>query len=200
MESSLLPFSKYTKPVFGQGKPNGKLGLIVDLREIISLIADDYTNNNHPDSTLPDAAQHLAGKSLFCKLDCSQVYHCSQMVDQRSVELLAFNFASRSFAYKRLAQGFSRSLSAFSSSMRKCLDPVVKADQCAQYVDNIGIAANKAHPEHSGSLQVYSPGRSETNNWEMPLWSQTSLTPRKNYFTRRNLTTSPNISRVPRQT
>ena len=66
------------------------------------------------------------------------------MADQRSVEMLAFNFASRTFAYKRLAQGLSRSVSAFSSFMREYLDPVVKADQCAQYVDDIGIAANNA--------------------------------------------------------
>ena len=58
--------------------------------------------------------------------------------------MLAFIFASRTFAYKRLAQGLSRSLSAFSSFMREYLDPVVKADQCAQYVDDIGIAANNA--------------------------------------------------------
>ena len=102
-----------------------------------SLIADDYTNNNHPVSTLSDAAQHLAGKSLFCKLDCSQAYHCLQMADQRSVEMLAINFATRNFAYER-------SVPAFSSSMREYLDPVVKAGQCAQYVDDIGIAANYA--------------------------------------------------------
>ena len=66
------------------------------------------------------------------------------MADQRSVEMLAFNFASRTFAYKRLAQGLSRSVSVFSSFMREYLDPVVKADQCAQYVDDIGIAANNA--------------------------------------------------------
>ena len=66
------------------------------------------------------------------------------MADQRSVEMLAFNLASRTFAYKRFAQGLSRSVSAFSSFMREYLDPVVKADQCAQYVDDIGIAANKA--------------------------------------------------------
>ena len=86
----------------------------------------------------------MAGKYLVCKLDCSQAYHCLQMADQRSVEMLAFNFASRTFAYKRLAQGLSRSVSAFSSFMREYLDPVVKADQCAQYVDDIGIAANNA--------------------------------------------------------
>ena len=137
-----LPFSKYASPIFAQRKPNGKLRLLVDLRKINALIADDYINNNHPVSTLSDAAQHLAGKKLFCKLDCSQAYHCLQMADQRSVELLAFNFASRTFAYRRLVQGLSRALSAFSSFMREYLDSVIKADQCAQYVDDIGIAAN----------------------------------------------------------
>ena len=129
---TVLPFSKYASPIFAQRKLNGKLRLLVDLRKFNTLIADDYTNNNHPVSTLSDAAQHLAGKSLFCKLDCSQAYHCLQMADQRSVEMLAFNFASRTFAYRKIAQGLSRSVSSFWSFMREYLDPIVKADQCAQ--------------------------------------------------------------------
>ena len=80
-----LPFSKYGSPIFAQKKPNGKLRLLVDLRNINNLISDDYINNNHPVSTLTDAAQHMAGKKLFCKLDCSQAYHCLQMADQRSI-------------------------------------------------------------------------------------------------------------------
>ena len=82
-----LPFSKYASPIFAQRKPNGKLRLLVDLRKINALISDDYINNNHPVSTLSDAAQHLAGKKLFCKLDCSQAYHCLKMADQRSIEI-----------------------------------------------------------------------------------------------------------------
>ena len=139
-----LLFSKYASPIFARRKPNGKLRLLVDLSKINTLIADDYTNNNHPVSTFSDAAQHLARKPLFCKLDCSQAHHCLQMADQRSVEMLASNFASRTFAYKRLAQGLNRSVSAFSSFMREYLEPVVKANQCAQYLDDIGIAANNA--------------------------------------------------------
>ena len=137
-----LPFSKHASPIFAQRKPNGKLRLSVDLRKINTLIADDYINNNRPVSTLTDAAQHMAGENMFCKLDCSPAYHCLQMADQQSIELLAFNFASRTFAYRRLAQELSRSLSAFSSFIPEYLDPVIKADQCAQYVDDIGIAAN----------------------------------------------------------
>ena len=95
---TVLPFSKYASRTFAQRKPNGKIRLVVDLRQINKLIADDYTNNNSSVSTLSDAAQHLAGKSLFCKLDCCQAYHCLQMADQRSVEMLAFNFASRTVA------------------------------------------------------------------------------------------------------
>ena len=130
---TVLPFSKYASPILAQRKPNGKLRLLVDLRKINTLIADDYTNNIHPVGTLSEAAQHLAGKSLFCKLDCSQANHCLQMTDQRLVEMLAFKFASRTFACRRLAQGLSRSVSAFSSFMREYLDPVVKADQCESY-------------------------------------------------------------------
>ena len=141
---TVLPFSKYASPIIAQRKRNGKLRLLVDLRKINTLIADDYTTKNYPVSTLSDAAQHLAGKSLFCKLDCSQAYRSLQMADQRSVEMLEFNFASRTFANKRLAQGLSRSVSAFSSFMRDYLNPVVKAGQCAQYVDDIGIVANNA--------------------------------------------------------
>ena len=66
------------------------------------------------------------------------------MADQRSVEMLEFNFASRTFAYKRFAQRRSRSVTALSSFMRENLDPVVKADQYAQYVDDVGISANNA--------------------------------------------------------
>ena len=116
----------------------------MDLRKVNTLIADDYAKNNHAVSTLSDAAQRLAGKSLFCKLDSSQAYHCWWMEDQRSAEMLASNFASRTFAYKRLAQGLSTSVSAVSSFVHECLDSVVKADQCAQYVDDIGLAATNA--------------------------------------------------------
>ena len=84
----------------------------------------------------------MAGKKLFCKLDCSQAYHCLQIADQRPIEMLAFNRASRTFAYRRLAQGLSRALTTY--FMRKYLDKVIKADQCAQYVDDIGIVANNA--------------------------------------------------------
>ena len=141
---TVLPFLKYASPIFAQRKAKGKLGLLVDVRKINTLTADDYTNNNHPISTFSDAAQHLEGKSLICKLDCSQACHCFQMADQRLVEMLDFTFASRTFDYKRLGQGLSRSVSAFSSFMREYLDPVVKADQCAQKVYDIGFAANNA--------------------------------------------------------
>ena len=137
-----LPYSKYSSPIFAQRKPNGKLRILVDLRRINHLLKNDYNQHNHPVTTIADAAQHMAGKKYFCKLDCSQAYHCLQMADEQSIQLLAFNFGSRTFAYLRLAQGLNRSLSAFNSTIREYLDALVKADKCAQYVDDIGGAAH----------------------------------------------------------
>ena len=137
-----LPYSKYSSPIFAQRKPNGKLRILVDLRRINHLLKNDYNQHNHPVTTIADAAKHMAGKKYFCKLDCSQAYHCLQMADEQSIQLLAFNFGSRTFAYLRLAQGLNRSLSAFNSTVREYVDALVKADKCAQYVDDIGIAAH----------------------------------------------------------
>ena len=66
------------------------------------------------------------------------------MAHRRSLETLAFNLASRTFAYCRLTQGLKRSLPVFSSFIPEYLNPVIKTDQCAQYVDDTGIAANDA--------------------------------------------------------
>ena len=77
------------------------------------------------------------------------------MADKKSVELLAFNVASRTFAYLRLAQGLSRSLSSFSSFMRDYLDRVIKADKCAQYVDDIGIATHNAEELKTNLREVF---------------------------------------------
>ena len=59
------------------------------------------------------------------------------MTDKQSVQLLSFNFGSGTFAFSRPAQGLNRSLSAFTSVVREYLDPLVKADRCAQYVVDI---------------------------------------------------------------
>ena len=132
---------------------------------------------------------------MFSKVDCSQAYHCLQMTDQRSVELLAFNFASRTFAYRRLAQGLGRASSAFSSFMRDYLDTVIKADKCSQNMDNIGIAANTTEQLiknirsvfkrirkaglkltiekcHFGVTQVEFPGRTNTPNGVVPQYNK----------------------------
>ena len=73
------------------------------------------------------------------------------MAGQRSVEMLAFVFASIKFACKRLAQGLSRSVSVFSSFMHEYCDPVVRADQCGQYW-NCSQQCHGPYQEHSGSL------------------------------------------------
>ena len=96
-----ITFSKIASSVLAQKKHNGKLCPLFNLRKLNTLKMDGYITNNHRVSTLNDAPQHMAGKKLFCQLDCSQAYHCLQMADQQSLELFAlfaFSFASRTFA------------------------------------------------------------------------------------------------------
>ena len=71
---------------------------------------------------MSDAINYFAGKKLFIKHDYSQAYHCVEMADDISVQLLAFNFASRTYAYKCLAQGLNKSVPGFTSFIRRYLD------------------------------------------------------------------------------
>ena len=121
------------------------------------------------------------------------------MADKKLVELLAFNFASRTFAYLRLAQGLSRSRSSFSSSMREYLDRVIKADKCAQYVDDIGIATHNSEELKTNLREVFSVrprSRFAFDNGQMPVRRQGSPIPRTNCVTRRNCSTRPEDSEL----
>ena len=87
---------------------------------------------------MTDAVHHFAEKTLFTKLDCSQAYHCVQMADPLSVQLLSFNFAPRTYAYTRLARGLNKSETGFSSFVRSYLDYCLAANLCTQFMDDIG--------------------------------------------------------------
>ena len=91
---------------------------------------------------MTDAPNHFAGKNLFCKLGCSQAYHCVRMADDLSVQLFAFNFASRTFAYNCFAQGLNKSVTGFSSFVKHYLDPCLAANVCTQFMDDIAPGVN----------------------------------------------------------
>ena len=191
-----LPFSKYASPIFAQSKPNSKLRLLVDLRKNNNLISDDHINNYRPVSTLTDAAKHIVLKNLFYKLDFSQAYHYLQMAEKKSVERLVFIFASRMFAYRRLTQGLNRSLSIFSSFLRELSDPVVRTDQCAQYVADIGSAANLPVQLTTNLRRVFECIHSARFSFfygEMSLWNNRSWFPWTKHYTKwRHLTQTKN--------
>ena len=67
---------------------------------------------------MTDSTNPFAGKKNFSKVDCSQAYHCVQMFDDLSKQLLSFNFAFRIFAYTCQAQGGKKSVRCFSSFVK----------------------------------------------------------------------------------
>ena len=116
--------------------------MLIDLRRINHSLKNDYLNTNFPISNMTDASNQFAGKKLFTKLDCSQAFHFVQMADDISVQFLTFNFSSRNYAYKCLAQGLNKSLTGYSSFIRHYLEPCLAADMCTQFMDDIGSAVH----------------------------------------------------------
>ena len=78
--------SKCSNPTFVHRKASGKMRILIDLRRVNHVLRHDYVNSNFPISNMTNATSHFAGKNLFCKLDCSQAYHCvqGQMIFQYS--------------------------------------------------------------------------------------------------------------------
>ena len=137
-----LSHSKYICPLFVHRKSSGKLRILIDLRRVNHLLRHDYLDSNFPISNLTDATNHFAGKNLVCKLDCSQAYRYVQMADDLSFQLLAFNFASRTFAYNCLNQGLNKSVTGFSSFVKNYLDRCLAANVCTQFTDDIDAEMN----------------------------------------------------------
>ena len=66
------------------------------------------------------------------------------MAEEQSVPLLSFIFESGTIAYKRSTRGLNRYVSDLTSVFGDYWNPTVKADRGAQYVDDIGVAAQTA--------------------------------------------------------
>ena len=88
---------------------------------------------------MSDAINYFSGKN--CLRNLTVLKHTTvQMADVVSVQLLAFSFASRTYAYKCLAQGLNKSVTGFSSFIRHYLDPCLASGNCTQFMDDIGNA------------------------------------------------------------
>ena len=132
----------YKNPMFVHRKSSGKLIIFVDLRRVNHLLRRDYLDSNSPISNMTDATNHFAGKILFCKIDCLQAYYYVLVADDLSVQLLAYNFASRTFAYNCLAQGLSKSFKGLSSFVKHYFDPCLAANVCTEFMDDISAGLN----------------------------------------------------------
>ena len=66
------------------------------------------------------------------------------MADDFSVKILAFSFASRTFAFNCLAQGLNKSVTVFSFFVKPYLDPCVAAIVSTQFMDDIAAGVNNS--------------------------------------------------------
>ena len=151
----------------------GPLSHLNDLRRVNHLIWLDYDSHNFPITAGADASAHLSSKKFFAKLDCTQAYHALKMTDLVSIQLLFFSFVFRTFAYLRLPQKLSESMSAFSWFMRKYMDPCIAADPRFQFVDDLGTAGHiieEAILNLSEFFKLHQTSCFEINNAQMWIW------------------------------
>ena len=137
-----LSHSNYNSPIIVHHKWSGKLKILIDLRRVNHLLRHDCVYSNFPFSNMTDATNQFAGKKLFCKLNCSQAYHCVQVEDDLPVLLVAFSFASQTFAYNCLAQGLSKYVTGSSSFIRQYLNPCLVAKVFTHFMDEIAAGVN----------------------------------------------------------
>ena len=64
------------------------------------------------------------------------------MADKRSIKLLSFNPASKTFSPKRIAQELGQPSLFFPKFSDECLEPEMETDHGAQDADDIGISPN----------------------------------------------------------
>ena len=117
--------------------------LLMDLRKINTLLADEYANKTHPALC---QMQHKTwqGSHYSASLTAPKLITACRWRTNIRWRCLHSILRAEVLPTKDLHKVFGRFVSAFSGFMREYSDPVVKADQCAQYVDDIGIAANNA--------------------------------------------------------
>ena len=132
-----LSHSKHCSLIIFYCQSSGKLWVPFDSRRVNRLVRHTFLTSNFPNSIMTDATNHFAGKFLFCKLEWSQTYHCAQMANDLSVPFLAFNFASRTFAYNCFAQGLKKSVTKFGSFSKHYLDQCVATNVVSHFNDDI---------------------------------------------------------------
>ena len=76
-----LRLGKYDIPISAQKTTKANLRPFQFLRKLNNLTSDNYKNDNHLFSTLTNAAQNMAEKKLFCKLDSAEVNHFLKTAD-----------------------------------------------------------------------------------------------------------------------
>ena len=80
-----FPLPKYESPIFARRKLNGRLSLNGTPQNQQS--HHTRLREQQPSSQqIVGCTKHMAEKKLFCKLDCSQDYHCLQMAGYQSIQ------------------------------------------------------------------------------------------------------------------
>ena len=149
-------------------------------------------NDNHIVALFSDAAQHLARKSLFWKLNCSQAACslCRWRINSQW-RFLHSILVAKPLPTKNLLKvpGDPCLLFEFHAWVfGPCCQSWPMCTRCTQQCYG-------PYSEHPGSFHRHLPDRIETDHRELPIWSQTGWIPGQKHYIRGKITLSSETSK-----
>jgi len=139
--------SPYGAPIIFVPKPNGKLRMCVDYRQLNS----STIKNRYPLPRIDELLDRLQGSSVFTKLDLQSGYWQIR-IKEEDIPKTAFRTRYGHFEWKVLPFGLTNAPATFQALMNKVLQPYLDRFVVV-YLDDILIFSRSAE-EHARHLQL----------------------------------------------
>ena len=123
--------SEYSSPIVCARKPNGKLRLCIDYRNLNQKTIPD----SQPIPKIQDILDGLQGQVWFSTLDMSRAYY-QGFLDPKSRKYTAFSTPWALYQWLRIPMGLKNAPPKFQRFINECLDEL-KNKVCSAYMDDI---------------------------------------------------------------
>jgi hypothetical protein len=124
-----LDYSDYAVPIVPVSKPNGKVRICGDFKQLNQQISVDQ----HPLPTLNELLEKLQGATCFAKIDLADAYLQIEL-DEEAKKLCVINTPFGLFGYNRMCFGLASSPAQF----QRCMDTMTaNLPGVAAYLDDI---------------------------------------------------------------
>lgn len=137
--------SSWANPIRPVEKPNGKIRLCLDLRDLNRIVKSD----NYSLPRITEILEGLKGKTFFSKIGLKDAFYSIEIIEEHRHKT-AFMVGHKLYQWTRMPMGFKNTPSIFQRAIDKVLQGVVGIG-CQVYVDDI-VVFGETKEEHDRFL------------------------------------------------